>query len=143
MVSTRHVGCTEGTRRAQVAHSARLEAGQATPEAFFGGQEKGNRRRDCKAASCRFYHGGVLPRVAGKPSPRDDEEQDLAHVYRLDLPEQGMPQGSVCSAPYRSSDCFYGRPRASVISGCHSWLSPDQTCCGGSNKNCIHNPFRG
>src|SRR3954467_4373645 len=97
MVSTRHAGCTEGTRRAQVAHSA---AGQATIEAFFGGQEKGNRRRDCEAESCRLYHGGVLPRVDGKPSPRHEEEQDLAHVYRLHLPEQGVPQKSVCSAPY-------------------------------------------
>src|SRR3954467_13267471 len=104
MVSTRHVGCTEGTRRAQVAHSAMLEAGEATPEAFFGGQEKGNWRRDCEAASYRFYHGGVLPRVAGKSSPRREEEQDLAHVYRLHLPEQGMSPRSVCSAPYRSSN---------------------------------------
>src|SRR3954465_5872120 len=98
MVSTRHAGCTEGTRRAQVAHSARLEAGQATPEAFFGGQEKGNRQRDCEAASGMFYYGGVLPRVAGKPSPRHEEEQDLAHVYRLHLLEQGIPQRSICSA---------------------------------------------
>src|SRR3954462_16009025 len=104
MVSTRHAGCTEGTRQAQVAHSARLEAGQATPEAFFGGQEKSNRRRDCQAASCRFYHGGVLPRVAGKPSPRHEKEQDLAHVYQLKLPEQGMPKRFVCSAPYPSSN---------------------------------------
>src|SRR3954471_483939 len=100
MVSTRHAGCTEGTRRAQVAHSTRREVGQATLEAFFGGQEKGNRRRDCEAASCRFYHGGVLTRVAGKPSPCHEEEQDLAHVYRLHLPEQGMPKRSVCSTPY-------------------------------------------
>src|SRR3954464_10279401 len=100
MVSTRHARCTEGTRRAQVAHLARLEAGQATPEAFLGGQVKGNRRRDCEAASCKFYHGGILPRVAGKPGPRHEEEQDVAHVYRLDLHIQGMPQGSVCSAPY-------------------------------------------
>src|SRR3954469_10640017 len=104
MVSTRHVGCTEGTRRAQATHSAQLEASQATLEAFLGGQEKGNRPRDCEAASCRFYHGGVLPRVAGKPSPRHEKELDLAHVYRLHLPEQGMPKRSVCSAPYRSSD---------------------------------------
>src|SRR3954469_15422902 len=88
MVSTRHAGCTEGTRRAQATHSARLEASQATLEAFLGGQEKGNRRRDCEAASCRFYHGGVLPRVAGGPSPRHEKEQDLAHVYRLHLPNK-------------------------------------------------------
>src|ERR1043165_9179985 len=129
MVSTRHAGCTEGTRRAQGAHSAWLEAGQATVAAFFGGQEKGNRRRDCEAASSRLYHGGVLPQVAGEPSPRHEEEQDLAHVYRLHLPEQGLPKGSVCSAPYRSSDRFYGRLRAFVFSGCHIWLSPDQISC--------------
>src|SRR3954469_22504248 len=75
MVSRRHAGCTEGTHRAQVTHSARLEAGQETPEAFFGGQEKGNRRRDCEPASCRFYHGVFLPRVAGKPSPRNEENK--------------------------------------------------------------------
>src|SRR3954463_15542297 len=33
--------------------------------------------------------------------------------------------------------------RVVIISGCHCRLSPDQTCCGRSNKNCIHNPFRG
>src|SRR3954462_2610687 len=104
MVSTRHAGCTEGTRRAQATHSARLEANQETLEAFLRGQEKGNRRRDCEAASCRFYHGGVLPRVAGEPSPRHEKEKDLAHVYRLHLPEQGMPKRSVCSASHRSSN---------------------------------------
>src|SRR4051812_40454766 len=31
--------------------------------------------------------------------------------------------------------------RASVISGCHSRLSPDQVGCRRPNKNCIHNPF--
>src|SRR3954464_9863927 len=35
MVSTRHAWCAERTRRAQASHSARLEAGQATPETFF------------------------------------------------------------------------------------------------------------
>src|SRR3954467_5015764 len=109
MVSTGHAGCTEGTRRAQVAHSAWLEAGQATVAAFFGGQEKGNQRRDCEAASSWIYHGSVLPRVAGEPSARDEEERYLAHVYRLHFPEQGMPKGSVCPTPYRSSDRFYGR----------------------------------
>src|ERR1043165_9073108 len=100
MVSTRHAWCAERTRRAQASHSARLEAGQATPETFFRGQEKSNRRRDCEAASFWFHHGSVLTRVAGKSSPRDEEEQDLAHVYRLHLPEQGVPERSFFSAPY-------------------------------------------
>src|ERR1043165_8568167 len=100
MVSTRHAWCSERTRRAQAAHSARLEAGQATLEAFFRGQEKGNRRRDCEAASSWLYHGSVLPRVAGESSTRDEEERHLAHVYRLHLPEQGVPKRSVCFASY-------------------------------------------
>src|ERR1043165_5520801 len=100
MVSTGHAWCSERTRRAQAEHSARLEAGQATPATFFRGQEKGNRRRDCEAASSWFYHGGVLPRVAGKSNARAEEEQDLAHVYRLHLPEKGVSERSVCSALY-------------------------------------------
>src|SRR3954470_19638528 len=100
MVSTRHAWCTEGTRRAQAAHSDRLEAGQATLKTFLRGQEKSNRRTDLQASSHMFHYGSVLPRVAGKPSPRDEEEQDLAHVYRLHLPEQGVPQRSICSTPY-------------------------------------------
>src|SRR3954467_11883086 len=100
MVCTRHAWCTERTRRAQASHSARLEAGQATLEAFFRGQEKGNRRRDCEVVSSRFHHGGVLPRVAGKSSPRAEKEQDLAHVYRLHFPEQGMPKRSIRFTPY-------------------------------------------
>src|SRR3954468_15298087 len=67
MVCTRHAWCTERTRRAQASHSARLEAGQAALEAFFRGQEKGNRRRDCEVVSSRLHHGGVLPRVAANP----------------------------------------------------------------------------
>src|ERR1044071_8062684 len=97
MVSTRHAWSAEGTRRAQAPHLARIETGQATPTMFFRRQEKSNRRRDRQASSCRLHHGGVLPRVVGKSSPRDEEEQDLAHVYRLHLPKQGMPQGSICS----------------------------------------------
>src|SRR3954465_11822609 len=104
MVSPRHAWCSERTRRAQAARQAGFEAGQATAEAVFRGQEKGNRRRDCEAAGSWIYHGSVLPRVAGESSTRDEEERHLAHVYRLHLPEQGVPKRSVCPTPYRSSD---------------------------------------
>src|SRR4051812_5416550 len=103
MVSTGHAWSVKGTRRAQASHSARLQAGQATSSTLFRRQETTNRRQDRLATRSWFHHGGILPRLDGKPSPGDEEEWDLSHVYRLHLPEQGMPQGSICSTPYRSS----------------------------------------
>src|SRR4051812_38648010 len=108
MVSTGHAWSAEGTCRAQASHSARLQDGQATSSTLLRGQATSNRRRDRQATRRWFHHGGVLPRLAGKPSPCDEEERNLAHVYRLHLPEQGMPQGSICSTLYRSIHLLYG-----------------------------------
>src|SRR4051812_558446 len=102
MISIGHSWSVERTRRAQASHWARLQAGQATSSTLFRRQETSNRQRDRQVARSRLHQGGVLSRLAGKPSPCDEEERNMAHVYRLHLPEQGIPQGSICSAPYRS-----------------------------------------
>src|SRR4051812_8719380 len=98
MVSTGHAWSAKGTRRAQASHTSRLQAGQATSRRFSEDKKRSIGIEIAKLHCSWFHHGGILPRLSCKPSLCDEEERDLAHVYCLHLPEQGMPQGSICSS---------------------------------------------
>src|SRR3954465_6182877 len=100
MVPSGHAWSTEGTRRAQASRPTRVQADQAATSAIFRRQEKSNWRQSSQVAYSRIHQGSVLPRLVSKSSSGYEEERNLAHVYRLHLPEQGLPQGSFCIAPY-------------------------------------------
>ena len=42
-----------------------------------------------------FFPEWLAPKI---PFPRAKEEQEVAHVYRLHEPQQGLPQRSLCPA---------------------------------------------
>ena len=98
MVPKGHAGCPEGFRRPQITRPNRREAGQAAPPPTVRREAKNRRRRDSPAPRCWLYYGSIFSRVACQPSLGIEEEQQVAHVYRLHQPQQGLPQRSVCFA---------------------------------------------
>src|SRR4051812_34305045 len=112
MVPQRHARCTDGIRRAQVTCPARCEARQVALAPPIRRKKKSCWRRDSSAPCSRLYHGSILSRVVSKSSFGVEEEQAMANVYRLHKPEQGLPQGPVCSAEDRSGDRLHSRMRA-------------------------------
>jgi hypothetical protein len=66
-------------------------------------------RRDRPAPRSRLHHGSVLPRLVGELKSGTEEEQYLAHVYRIHQPQQGLPQGPLRTTAHRSGDRFHSR----------------------------------
>src|SRR4051812_590461 len=126
MVPQRHAVCSEGFRRAQITRPRRGETSQTTPPPTVGGKEKDCRRRDSPASGRRLHYGRFLSGVARQPGPRAEEEQQVAHVYRLHEPQQGLPQRSFCPAKDRSSDRLHSRMRAAEFFGCLLRVPPDK-----------------
>src|SRR3954469_2154969 len=138
MVPQGNAGCSEGFRRAQTTRPRRCKTSQTTPPPTVGGKEKDCRRRDSLASSCRLHYGGFLSGVACQPGPRAEEEQQVAHVYRLHEPQQGLPQRSFRPAKDRSSDRLHSRMRAIEFLGCLLRIPPDKVGPGRPPEDRLH-----
>src|SRR3954470_2209645 len=142
MVPQGHAECSEGFRRSQTTRSRRCKTSQKTPPPTVGGKEKDCRRRDSLASGCRLHHGGVFSGVAPPPGPRAEEEQQVAHVYRLHEPQQSLPQRSFRPAKDRSSDRLHSRMRAVEFLGCLLWIPPNKVGPGRPPEDRLHHALR-